>query len=159
MGGKCACQCWHQQGRGRMHNWQLWRKSQQVPASLAHTLGLVNASPLKTVSVPFELLIFTLAPGLSESVHKPFKFSISYGLVVLLEISPIGFQGQMLCRLLFPLYVPRAGVSDVGDRPCAPLGQFPYYGILPCCRSPCLGFLIRLHLHLSYLSGCGPSVL
>lgn len=81
----------------------LRRKSQQVPASLAHTLGLVNASPLKTVSVPFELLIFTLAPGLSESVHKPFKFSISYGLVVLLEISPIGFQGQMLWGLLFPL--------------------------------------------------------
>lgn len=83
----------------------LQRKSQQVPTSLADTLGLVNASPLKKVSVPFELLIFTLAPGLSESVYKPFKskFSISYGFVVLLEISPIGFQGHMLWGLLFPL--------------------------------------------------------
>lgn len=74
-----------------------------VPAPAA-TLRLANESPLKEVLVPFTVA-FPLGPGLSEPAHKPFKrrFSIPYGSVVLLEVSPIGFPSQMLWGLLFPL--------------------------------------------------------
>ena len=47
----------------------------------------------------------------SESPHKPFKsgISVSYSLMVLLEVKPIGFQSQMFWWLIFLVQFPGLG--------------------------------------------------
>ena len=68
-----------------------------------------------------------LGPGVSESVHMPFKScsSIHHSSVGLMGTSPIGLQSQMFLGLVSQLLVLKVGVPDVGYEPFAPQGEAP----------------------------------
>ena len=57
-----------------------------------------------------------MGPVVSESAHKPFKcgISVSYSLMVLLDVNSIDFQSQMYWGLICLVQFPRAMVPDVG---------------------------------------------
>lgn len=46
--------------------------------------------------------------------------NISYGPVVLLDVSPTGFQSQMWWGFASPLHVPRVGVLALGHKTLIP---------------------------------------
>lgn len=67
-------------------------------------------------------LAFALHPGASISSHEPFKSRISdpHSPMVLLDLSPVGFQSQMFWGVNSPAQVPRLEVPDMGHKPSSP---------------------------------------
>lgn len=72
-------------------------------------------------------LAFALHPGASISSHEPFKSRISdpYSPMVLLDLSPAGFQSQMFWGLVSPVLVLKAVLPDERYEPFAPQGVAP----------------------------------
>lgn len=63
---------------------------------------------------------------MSEFAHEPFKSNISLDDMVLLDVSPIGFQSWIFWELILLVQVPRVEVSNVGHKPLAPQGAVLY---------------------------------
>lgn len=81
----------------------------------------------------FPTVTFTLGLWMCGSVPEHFKtdFFTPYSPIILLEVSPIGCQGQVLWKLISPVQFPNVGMPDVRHKLLAPQGQYPYYEILP----------------------------
>lgn len=86
----------------------------------------------------FQTADFVLSPRVDEFVHEPLKSKIStpYSLMVLLNLSLIGFQSQTFQELFALVQIPRVEVPNVGHKLLTPQGETPYFEIPPSCGSP-----------------------
>lgn len=107
---------------------------------------------------PFQTVDFIQGPGASVSVHQPFKnrVSISYSPMVVLEVSPIGFQCQVLWGFVSLVQLPGLGclIWDtnlllLSDKICVwdPFWIWVTISGVDFLTRPCLCF--------SYTSQCG----
>ena len=116
----------------------------------------------------FKLLLLELSPGASGSSSEPFKsgLSISYSLLVLLDISPIAFQCQMFWGPISLMQMPRVGVPDVGHkfldpqeepifvRFFPPMGHHPGGGVYGKTASLSLLPFLVFHFYLLLWKSC-----
>ena len=73
----------------------------------------------------YQITAFVLGPGACEILCAPFKneVSISPSPVGLLQLSPAGFQSQMLWGFIFLVLDPWAGEPDMGLRTLTPVRE------------------------------------
>lgn len=112
-------------------------------------------NPVTSQTSAFVLVFWT-----SESMCKPWKRNISdpHNPLNTLGISPSGFQSQTFFGPCLSGVGPRVGVPNVGHKSLSPHGEAlgSWDPSLLCVATPSLGFVMRPHLCLSYLSQCGP---
>ena len=82
----------------------------------------------------FQTAAFVMGPGVSESAGEPFKDGNS-GTMILLHISPIGFQSQMFWGFVSLVQVPRVELPDLYHRPLNFRKKLCVCKIFPDCES------------------------
>lgn len=81
---------------------------------------------------------------------------VPYSPLILLDISPIDFKGQMFWEMIVLLQVPRVKMPDMGHKPLLLREKLYICNILSGCGSQHRGregvrFLVRPHLYFPYL--------
>ena len=110
----------------------------------------------------FQAAAFVMDFGVSEFLHESLKSgvsSLSYSSWAPPDVSPAGFQSQLLWALSFPVQAPQAGEPEMGPGPLLIRGY-----LCGCVSLLFVGYLTgvwgrlvltRPGLCVSYLSQCG----